>query len=66
MVIGPINRILGHNIDMRRLTVDTPADFLNPLRAHLTTTWGPHRKSFTVLDTKTLAGQLGHMSFAAP
>jgi hypothetical protein len=28
MVIGPINRILGHAIDTRRLTVDTPEDFL--------------------------------------
>jgi hypothetical protein len=30
MVIGPINRILGHVIDTHRLTVDTPEDFLTP------------------------------------
>jgi len=66
MVISPINRILGHIIDTRRLTVDTLANFLNPLHAHLTTTWGPHRKSFTVLEAETLVGQLGHVSFAAP
>ena len=66
MVIGPINRVLGHIIDTRHLTVDTPADFLDPLHANLTTTWGPHRKSFMVLDAETLAGRLGHVSFAAP
>ncbi len=66
MVIGPINRILGHIIDTRRLTIDTPEDFLTPLRHHLRTTWGPHRKSFSVHEAETLAGQLGHVSFAAP
>jgi hypothetical protein len=66
MVISPINRILGHIIFSRRLTVDTPEDFLVALRRHLNTTWGPHRKSFTVLEAETLAGQLGHVSFAAP
>jgi len=66
MIIGPINRILGHVIDTRRLTVDTPEEFLTPLRHHLQSTWGPHRKSFSVLEAETLAGQLGHVSFAAP
>ena len=66
MVIGPINRILGHVIDTRRLTVDTPEDFLTPLRHHLKSTWGPHRKCFSVPDAETLAGLLGHVSFAAP
>jgi hypothetical protein len=66
MVIGPINHVLGYIINTRQLTMDTPADFLDLLRAHLTTTWGPHRRSFMVLDPETLAGQLGHVSFPAP
>ncbi|KAL3779516.1 hypothetical protein HJC23_011152 [Cyclotella cryptica] len=66
MTIAPINRILGHVIDTRRLTVDTPADFLDPLREKLSSAWGPHRRSFTVLEAETLAGQLGHASFTAP
>jgi hypothetical protein len=65
MIIGPINR-LGHVIDTCRLSVDTPADFLNPLCKKLSTMWGPHCESFTVLEAKTLAGQLVHVSFAAP
>ena len=66
MTIAPINRILGHVIDTRRLTVDTPADFLDPLREKLSSAWGPHRRSFTALEAETLAGQLGHASFTAP
>ena len=66
MTIAPINRILGHVIDTRRLSVDTPTDFLDPLREKLSSAWGPHRRSFTVLEAETLAGQLGHASFAAP
>jgi hypothetical protein len=66
MTIAPINRILGHVIDTRRLSVDTPADFLDPLREKLSCAWGPHRRSFTVLEAETLAGQLGHASFSAP
>jgi hypothetical protein len=66
MTIAPINRILGHVIDTRRLSVDTPTDFLDPLREKLSSAWGPHRRSFTVLEAETLAGQLGHASFATP
>jgi hypothetical protein len=66
MVIVPVNRILGHVIDTHRLSVDTPADFLDPLRMKLSTTWGPHCRSFTVLEADTLAGQLAHASFTAP
>ena len=55
MVIGPINRILGHIIDTRQLSVNTPADFLDPLRMQLSNTWGPHHWSFTVIEAKTLA-----------
>jgi hypothetical protein len=66
MAIGPIKCILGHVIDTHRLLVDTPVDFLDPLRAKLFTTWGPHCRSFTILEAETLAGQLAHVSFAAP
>jgi hypothetical protein len=66
MVIGPINRILGHVIDTHRLTVDTPEDFLTQLRHHLLTTWVPHCRSFSDHKAETLAGQLSHVSFAAP
>jgi hypothetical protein len=66
MIIGPINRILGHIIDNHWLMANTPNDFLTPLWHHLATTWGPHCQSFTILEAETLAGQLGHVSFASP
>jgi hypothetical protein len=65
MAIAPINRILGHAIKSRQLSIATPADFLDPLQTKLSSAWGPHCRSFTVLEAETLAGQLTHASFTS-
>jgi hypothetical protein len=66
MVISPIQRVLGHIIDTRRMVISTPPDFTQDIIRSLRTTWGAHRKSFTVHELETLTGKLGHMSISTP
>ena len=66
MIIGPVTRLLGHVINTGHLTLDTPPDFLEPLVTSLTSQWGAHWKHFTILEAKTLAGHLSHVSFTLP
>jgi hypothetical protein len=66
MIISYTNKILGHIIDTRRLTIETPPEFVAEVLTSLETTWGPHRKQFHVHEAAELAGKLGHMSIAAP
>jgi hypothetical protein len=42
MVISPIQRVLGHIIDTRRMVISTPLDFVQDVIHSLRTTWGPH------------------------
>jgi len=66
MTIGPVNRVLGNIVDTRRMTLSTPLEFIAEVQTSLTTTWGPHRKSFTLREIETLVGKLNHMALAAP
>ena len=66
MVISYINKVLGHELDTRRLTISTPRDYINEVKKLLSTTWGPHRKQFTVQEAAELTGKLGFMSISAP
>jgi hypothetical protein len=66
MIIHFANVILGQLIDTRKMTIETPPDFISKVVTMLHTTWGPHRKSFTVREAEVLAGQLNHISNTAP
>lgn len=66
MIVSYVNKVLGHVIDTRRLTIATPPEFETEILKSLDTTWGPHRKQFFVGEVAELAGKLGHMCIAAP
>ena len=42
MVIGPVNRILGHIVDTLCMTISTPSEFLSEVLTSLTIMWGKH------------------------
>jgi hypothetical protein len=66
ILVAPVNRVLGHAIDTRRMTVSTPPDFLAEILQSLRTTWGSHRRRFFLNEAEVLTGKLGHASIAAP
>lgn len=66
MFIAPINRVLGHIIGTRRLTVSTPPEFLAEILQSLQTTWGTHCRRFFLSEAEVLTGKLGHASITAP
>jgi len=66
LVVTPVNRILGLVLDLRRLTVGTPPEFVSATIGLLKTTWGPHRCSFRVREAEELTGKLNHIAFGAP
>jgi hypothetical protein len=66
MMISYINRVLGHVINTRKLTVAPPDDYVAGVVKRLRTTFGPHRNVFTVLEVEELTGKLGHLALTAP
>jgi hypothetical protein len=65
-MISYINKILGHMINTRELTVAPPDDYVQGVIQLLRTTFGPHRNVFTVPEAEELTGKLGHLSLTAP
>jgi hypothetical protein len=66
LLIAQVNWILGLVLDLRRLTVGTPPDFIASTINLLRSTWGPHRCSFKVKEAEELTGKLNHIAFGAP
>ena len=66
MLVSHLNRILGHVIDTRRLVVGVPESFIQEVLTMLRTTWGDHRKQFTVKEAEELSGKLQHIAITAP
>ena len=66
MVIHYTNKVLGFVVNTRKLTIETLSDFVGNVSKLMTTTWGKHRKSFTIKEAETLTGLLGHISNTAP
>ena len=66
MVIGPINRVLGHIVDTRRMTISPSPEFMVDLTKSLSTMWASHRKSFRLREIEALVGRLNHVAIGAP
>ena len=64
--MAPTNRILGLVLDLRKLTVSTPPEFISATITLLGSTWGPHRRTFRVREAEELAGRLNHIAFGTP
>ncbi len=69
MAINFTNKILGQFINTRKMTIETPSEFIAKVVKLLETTWrgGKNgRKSFLIKEAENLAGLLGHISNTAP
>jgi hypothetical protein len=66
LLIAPVNRIIGLILDLRRMTIGTPPDFVESTINLLQMTWGPHRCSFKVKEAEELTRKLKHIAFGAP
>ena len=66
MIISHINKVLGHMVDTHRLTVSTPDSFIEEVVDMLNTTWGKHRRSFSIKEAEELTGKLNHAAITAP
>jgi hypothetical protein len=52
MVIGPINRVLGHIVDTRRMTISPSPEFMVDLTKSLSTTWRATGKASAFAKSK--------------
>lgn len=66
MMVSHLNKVLGHIINTRTLTVGVPDAFLAQTIDSLSATWGAHRRAFTVMEAAELAGKLNHIAITAP
>jgi hypothetical protein len=66
MVVSYINKVLGHIINTRELTIAPPQEFVAEVLKTLEKTWGDHRKQFDTQMASELAGKLNHIALTAP
>ena len=66
MIINYANKILGLVINTRKMTIQTPCEFIDKVAKLIKSTWNPRRLSFAVKEIETLTGQLGHIANSAP
>ena len=64
LLVAPVNHILGLVLDLRRMTVGTPPEFVSMTITLLRTTWGPHHHSLQVKEAKELTRKLNHIALA--
>lgn len=65
-IISYCNIVLGVIINTRKMTVETPPSYVRRTVINLQQHWHEQRKSFTLKDIETLAGELCHISNTAP
>ena len=65
LLVAPADIILGLILDLCRLTVGMPAEFISMIINLLRTTWGPHFCSFKVKEAKELTRKLNNIAFGA-
>jgi hypothetical protein len=64
--VGPKRIQLGDEIDTRQLRVSTPDEKRRRIYKDLTTTWGTHRRSFTILQAAKLLGTVYDVATICP
>ena len=65
MVVSYTNRILGVEINTRRLTFRVPENYVKDTAMLLKRHWHDGRQTFTILEIEVLAGRLGHIATSA-
>ena len=61
-----LNRLLGVDINTRRLAVRTPAEYVQKTIAILESTWHERRFSFQIHEAETMTGRLGYIAESSP
>jgi hypothetical protein len=66
LIISWCNIVLGQFIHTRRMTIETPPDYVQATVALMDRHWHGGRKSFRIHDIEVLTGRLCHISGTAP
>ena len=69
MVMGWLSRVLGLDVDTRRLVVRTPTEYVEKTLHVLAETWhkgNNTRQTFLLKDAEVMAGRLGYISETLP
>ena len=66
LIVAFRNIILGQVIDTRKMTVQTPAEYVLTTVHELQRHWHSKRKTFKILEIEKLAGRLCHIGNTAP
>ena len=66
LVMAWLNRVIGVEIDTRRLAARTPVEYVDATVNLLSSTWHASRFTFSVLEAETLTGRLGYIAETAP
>ena len=61
-----LNRLLGVDIDTRRLAVRTPVEYVENADNVLTDKWHPQRGTFIISDAESITGVLGYIAETSP
>ena len=62
MVIYFKDKVLGNYIDTRKMTIQTPQEYIDKVVKLMDDKWNQERRTFKVKEAKMLAGQLTHIA----
>jgi hypothetical protein len=66
MVVGPIQTMLGLNLDTNKLIVAILGSYVSDVHNLINTTWHKNCQTFIVSEAQQLTGKLGHLTEGAP
>jgi hypothetical protein len=66
MMVAWSNRVLGVDINTRRLAVRTPVEYVEATIKILQDTWHDGRHSFTIFEAESMTGRLGYIAETSP
>ena len=66
MVSGPVQTMLGLNLDTNRLTVAIPSSYVGDVHDIIYATWQKNQQTFLVSEAQQLTGKPGHLAEGAP
>ena len=65
LIVGPVQTMLGLDINTYRLSVGIPTQYVQEVLKLLNNTWHAGRKQFTVLEVQKLTGKVSHLAEGA-
>ena len=65
LILGPVQTMLGLDINTYRLTIGIPTQYMQEVLKLLNNTWHVGRKQFILLEAQKLTGKLEHLAKGA-